>query len=291
MVMSMTGYGRGTAEGTSIRVTVEVKTVNHRFCEYHIRIPRQFMILEEKIKKIASAYIHRGRTEIFVSVEGDGLVDKKLTFDWELASQYLTILKEAKERFALDEEPKLQDLLNVEDIFNVHEQEKQDEELESIILKAAKFAFYGVHDMRKHEGLELKSDLLHQLRGLQDIVRQVKPYAPLVVEQYRARLSQKMADIASGLSDESRLLTEVAIFADKSDINEELTRLDSHFHQFEAALDKQGPIGRKLDFLIQEMNREVNTIGSKANDANITQQVVEMKSLLEKMNEQVQNIE
>lgn len=291
MVVSMTGYGRGMAENARMKVTVEIKTVNHRFCEYHIRMPRQLLILEDKVKKKANEYIRRGRVEIFISVEGEALLAKRLKLDWTLADQYIEAMNELKGKYGLNSAPSVQDLMQVGEIFSVEEEHAENEDLEIMILAAAETALKNVEIMRLGEGGELKNDLMKQLEKISSIAGGLRKYAPAVSEQYKERLKAKMSEFTSGIIDESRLLTEVAIFADKADINEELTRLESHLLQFSGTLGKNEPIGRKLDFLVQEMNREVNTIGSKANDSTITKEVVEMKSLLEKMKEQVQNIE
>ncbi|RFU63213.1 YicC family protein [Peribacillus saganii] len=291
MAVSMTGYGRGKAESGSLIITVEMKSVNHRFLEYNIRMPRQFLMLEEKIKKIAGQYIRRGRADIFVSVEGEGLVDRNLKLDWKLADQYFEIIGQAKERYGLNFETGIKDLLHINDIFTVEEKETQNEQAESVLLSAVTEALDALLKMRKQEGILLVNDLRSHLNKIKASAAGLAEYAPEVSRKYSDRLAQKLHDFLTGAVDESRLLTEAAIFADKADISEELIRLESHIFQFLETLELTEPIGRKLDFLVQEMNREVNTIGSKANDAKITKQVVEMKSLLEKMKEQVQNIE
>ncbi|WP_028392910.1 YicC/YloC family endoribonuclease [Bacillus cihuensis] len=291
MVVSMTGYGRGKAEQDKIKVTVEMKTVNHRFCEFVIRLPRQLLVLEDKLKKKASECIRRGRAEIFITVIGEGLVSKKLMVDWELTNQFFSLMNQMKEKYQLDTSVTLHEVLQLEELLSVEEEPTENKDMETVLFAAFMEALENLKEMRLQEGIELYNDLQEQLGKFQVVVDELKQYAPSVSYQYRERLAQKLNDFTNGLVEESRLLTEVAIFADKADINEELTRLESHKIQFLNALEHKEPIGRKLDFLVQEMNREVNTIGSKANDSTITKNVVEMKSLLEKMKEQVQNIE
>lgn len=291
MVISMTGYGRATAENDSIKVYVEMKTVNHRFCEYHIRMPRQLMFLEDKVKKKANEYIRRGRGEIFITIEGEDFVSKKLKLDWGMANQFFELMEQVKDKYHIHSEVTLQDFLQLNSIFSEVEETMENDDLEGMIVSALIDALEHVKAMRVQEGHQLQNDLQEQLNKLEKIVENVKKYAPSVVSLYKERLTQRLTDLSDGLIDESRLVTEAAIFADKCDINEELTRLESHFLQFTETLKQKEPIGRKLDFLVQEMNREVNTIGSKGNDSFITKEVVEMKSLLEKMKEQVQNIE
>lgn len=290
MVISMTGYGRATSENDFIKVLVEIKTVNHRFCEYHIRMPRQLMFLEDKIKKKANEYIRRGRGEIFITIEGEGFVNKRLKLDWGMADQFFELMDQVKDKYNIQSEVTLQDFLQLESIIS-EEETMENDEIEGMIISALTGALENVKVMRVLEGNELANDLQEQLNKLQKIAENVKQYAPSVVSSYKERLTQKLTELTDGLMDESRLVTEAAIFADKCDINEELTRLESHCLQFSETLKQHEPIGRKLDFLVQEMNREVNTIGSKGNDSFITKEVVEMKSLLEKMKEQVQNIE
>ena len=291
MVVSMTGYGLGMSESERLKVRVEVKTVNHRFSEFHIRMPRQLLVLEDKIKKLLAAYIRRGRAEVFISIDGEGLLTKRLEVDWALLDQYMSHLNEFTYKYHLHPNDDLQNITHLEVIFHIHEEQTNTNEAEELILEAVKQAGEQLLAMRKAEGIRLQEDIVEQLKKLADTVDQVKEYAPLVLEQYKQRLQTRMTEFTSGIIDETRMLNEVAVFTDKADINEEITRLKSHLSQVFATIESDTAIGRKLDFLVQEMNREVNTIGSKANDAKIASQVVEMKSLLEKIKEQVQNIE
>lgn len=287
----MTGYGRGKAESNQVKAFVEVKTVNHRFSEFNIRMPRPLLFLEDAVKKKANEYIRRGRTEIFISVEESGLVSKTLKFDWDMADQFVAVMENARKQYNIQSELTLQDLLKLETIFSIEEVPTENQQVSQTILSALTEALENVKKMRVQEGMELLQDLKKHCKKLSEATFRVKQFAPLVVEAYQNRLTAKLKEYTEGKFDEARLLTEVAVFADKCDINEELTRLESHVQQFLASLEIDEPIGRKLDFLVQEMNREVNTIGSKGNDSLMTKEVVEMKSLLEKMKEQVQNIE
>jgi uncharacterized protein (TIGR00255 family) len=290
MVKSMTGFGRSQRESNDLFLTVEIKTVNHRFCEYHIRMPRQLLKIEEKIKKQLNA-IHRGRVEVFVTLGGNGAVHRKVNIDWLLLEEYYQYILKIKEKYMLQSDVSIHDLLQREEWLQVEEVDLGNEELEKLVNITVEEAANQLMVMRIAEGKELEADIRKQLLLLEDSINEVKQYAPLVVMQYKERLAKRLTDFLSGALDEQRFITEVAIFADKADINEELTRLHSHIRQFEETLTESEPIGRKLDFLLQEMNREVNTIGSKANDSKIAKEVVEMKSLLEKVKEQVQNIE
>lgn len=291
MVISMTGFGRSKAESGSFSVNVEIKTVNHRFCEMNIRMPRQLLKIEDKIKKKINQHIRRGRVEVYVSLEGEGAVTRKVHVDWKLIEEYFQFAQEARTKFGLGGTVTLQDLLSRTDLLHIEESEAGNEELENLVLAATEEAVVLLMQMRKAEGEEINKDLIAILSQFEANVFELLKFAPLVVQAFKERLTKRMAEFVNGQLDETRILTEVAVFADKADINEEITRLKSHIQQFVQTLTEQEPIGRKLDFLVQEMNREVNTIGSKANDSNIAKKVVEMKSLLEKLKEQVQNIE
>lgn len=291
MVISMTGFGRSKKESGSISVNVEVKTVNHRFCEFNIRMPRQLLKIEDKLKKKLTQHIRRGRVEVYVSIEGESAVTRKVHVDWNLIDEYYQFIKQAREKYNIDGTLTLQDLLNRSELIHIEESEIGNEELENLVLTASEEAAILLKQMRTAEGEELKKDLLASLTQIEVNLLQLQQYAPIVAKVYQERLVKRMQELINGQVDETRILTEVAVFADKVDINEEITRLKSHIGQFIQTLNDQEPIGRKLDFLVQEMNREANTIGSKANDANIAKKVVEIKSLLEKLKEQVQNIE
>jgi uncharacterized protein (TIGR00255 family) len=287
----MTGFGRSRIASASFSVNVEVKTVNHRFSEINVRMPRQLLKVEDKIKKKLNEHLRRGRAEVYIMIEGEGAVTRKIQVDWKLLEEYYLFIKQARDKFNIEGTVLLQDLLTRNEFLHIEENEVGNEELEELVLKATEEAVLLCKQMRVIEGEELKKDLLASLIQLDSNIEELKEFAPLVVSAYKERLMKRIEELVQGQIDETRVLTEVAIFADKIDINEELTRLKSHNQQFKQTLSEMEPIGRKLDFLVQEMNREANTIGSKANDSTITKKVVEIKSLLEKLKEQVQNIE
>jgi uncharacterized protein (TIGR00255 family) len=291
MVISMTGFGRSKAESDVFSVNVEVKTVNHRFCEMNIRMPRQLLKIEDRMKKKLSQHIRRGRVEVYVSLEGEGIVTRKVQVDWKLLEEYYQFVKQVREKYDVEGTVTLQDLLSRSELLHIEESEVGNEELENLVLAATEEAANVLKQMRMAEGEELKKDMHAILAQLETNVVDLQKFAPFVVQSYKERLTKRMEEFINGQLDETRILTEVAVFADKADINEEVTRLNSHIQQFLLALKSMDPIGRKLDFLVQEMNREANTIGSKANDSNIAKLVVDIKSLLEKLKEQVQNIE
>ncbi|MEK4030253.1 MULTISPECIES: YicC/YloC family endoribonuclease [Bacillaceae] len=291
MVTSMTGFGRSKIKSADCAVIVEMKSVNHRFSEFQIRMPRQLIKIEDKIKKELSKYIQRGRVELFVTIEGGGLVHRTLQVDWQLMGEFVSLMEQITEKHGLSGKPDLKDLLQRSDFITIEESEEENSALESLVLETVASAAARLYEMRRVEGEELKKDLLLLLADLEQRLFQIKKRAPIVIEAYSQRLERRMKEIVSGAFDPDRLATEVAVFADKSDIHEECIRLESHIQQFRQALEQEGSVGRKLDFMIQEMNREVNTIGSKANDSMISSGVVELKTSLEKMREQVQNIE
>lgn len=291
MVNSMTGFGRGKAASDSFSVNVEIKSVNHRFCEMNIRMPRQLLKIEDKIKKIVNRHIHRGRVEVFIGLVGEGIISRKIQVDWKLIDEYIQFIKQAQTKYGMEGSITLHDLLNRSDLIHIEENEVDNDELSELVIRAAGEAIAQLKQMRVAEGETLKMDLEAIIVQLETIVTDLQQDAPIVVQSYKERILKRVQEYVSGQIDESRILTEVAIFAEKADINEEIIRLKSHIGQFKQTLNVHEPIGRKLDFLVQEMNREANTIGSKANDANIAKKVVEMKSLLEKLKEQVQNIE
>lgn len=291
MVISMTGFGRGRSQSEKYTVTVEIKTVNHRFLEFNIRMPRHLIKIEDKIKKTIAQQLNRGRVEVFVTIDGQGIFSQKVNVNWDLLEEYYKVVTKIQEKYHLHNDITVSDLLELDDVISIDEKDTGTEDLEMLILEATKHAAVALKQMRETEGDALAKDVASHLQKFGNKLQKVSDYAPLVVQQYAERLRKRMEEFAKGEFDEARIVNEVAIFADKADISEELARLTSHIEQFEKSMNLAESIGRKLDFYLQEMNREVNTIGSKANDASIALEVVEMKSLLEKMKEQVQNIE
>ncbi|WP_010193106.1 YicC/YloC family endoribonuclease [Bacillus sp. m3-13] len=291
MVKSMTGFGRAEAKQGSYQILVEMKSVNHRFCEINIRMPKQFLAMEEKMKKVVHSYLQRGRIEMFITIEGQDIHDKHLNVDWELLSAYIDTIHKVKDRYQISGSIEINDILKLENVFTIMETQTGMEAIEEILLDQVHLASKQLVAMRKAEGDQLQKDIITHLTFIENMSEQLAKLGPTVVEAYRLRLEKKLKEYLGSQIDEQRILAEAAIFADKADINEELKRINSHLGQFTQTLQSADPVGRKLDFLVQELNREVNTIGSKANDANIANLVVEMKACLEKIKEQVQNIE
>lgn len=291
MIRSMTGFGRGRADNEVQAVTVEMKSVNHRFCEITVRMPRQLMEIEDKIKKIIQTYIKRGRVEVFVTISGEGLAKKTLQTDWELLGEYMKAFQEISERHQLSKSVEIQDILHMPDVMTTSEEEVDQTSIHQLVFTAVEQAVGQLLTMREKEGQELYQDLVQHLTNIQQLCDEVESLAPTVSEQYEDRLRKRLTDYLEGTIDEQRVLAEVAIFAEKADVNEELTRIHSHLTQFFQTIDTTDVIGRKLDFLVQELNREMNTIGAKANNGKIAQCVIDMKTQLERLKEQVQNIE
>ncbi|MEH7234829.1 YicC/YloC family endoribonuclease [Bacillus sp. JJ1562] len=291
MIASMTGFGRAKKETNASSVHAELKSVNHRFCEINIRLPRQLLFLEDKIKKAILEHVKRGRVEVFLAIEDEGLVTKTISIDWDLLESLVTSTRKIQEKYQLTDQITTGQLLSNENILSIEEKETANQELESIVLEVIESAALQLRQMREVEGKKLIEDIFLFLGQIEENVHIIKEYAPKVITLYRDRIEKRIKEYVGNEFDENRILTEVALFAEKADISEELTRLESHISQFRETEKTNEPIGRKLDFIVQEMNRETNTIGSKANDPLIAKHVVEMKSLLEKIKEQVQNIE
>jgi uncharacterized protein (TIGR00255 family) len=293
MIKSMTGYGRAEATEDGYRVLVEIKAVNHRFVEVVVRTPREYMMFEDAIKKAVLEHVARGRIDVFLTVERTAEAERTIVLDEALAVKLKSAADRLAEHLGLTETISLAELLRHEGVVTVCEAESSPEELESLVLGTVREAVRGLLSMRMYEGERLANDLTLRLAKLGQLCRELEDRSPVVVEEYKIRLENRLREALEGrgVVDEARLLTEVALFADRASIAEELVRLNSHLQQFAAILKSEEPIGRKLDFLVQEMNREVNTIGSKANDLKIAQHVVEAKSVLEQIREQVQNVE
>ena len=293
MIKSMTGYGRAEAEQDGYRVLVEIKAVNHRYAEVVVRMPRDYLLFEDAMKKAVLERVSRGRLDVFLTVEKTAGSGRTVVLDEGLAVQLKAAADSLAARLGLGDTLKLPDLLRIPGVVSVSEDTDDPARIEELLLGCTRAAVDSLLDMRLREGERLQAEFTARLVKMRKIVDEISARSPLVVADYRERLHKRMQEALEGTVhiDEVRLLTEVALFADRASIDEELVRLASHFEQFAAALDVEEPVGRKLDFLIQEMNREVNTIGSKANDIIISAQVVDAKSVLEQIREQIQNVE
>lgn len=291
MIRSMTGYGKGEATGAAGRCVVEVRTVNHRYGEVTVKLPRSFLAYEHELRKAAANRIKRGKADLFVQWEEAVGAAQVPPVNMAAARGYQAAFLELARELRLSPEIPLSLIVSQKNVLQEAAGEEQPDLLPQV-LQAVLAALDALDAMRLREGEALERDLRERRQGLAELVAQVTERAPLVVEEYEAKLRQRLTKLLNDAElDPQRLAQEVALMADRCDVTEELVRLQSHFVQFDETLALTEPVGRKLDFLMQELNREVNTIGSKANDAQVTALVVQMKAELERMREQVQNIE
>lgn len=289
----MTGYGKGEYEDEFFKFIIEIKSVNHRYNDISIKMPRHISYLEDTIKRAIKDKINRGKIDVYVTLEhiNESAVDVKV--DIPLALSYKHALEQITAELNLDDNIRLNNILLMNDIVRTEGKAIDKNQVKNSLLKSLDLAINNILEMKTKEGQELKKDILIKLNNISNYVEIIEQRAPNVVIEYRDKLKERINELLdiNVHIDEDRLSNEVAIFADKSSIDEEIVRLKSHIKQFISILDEDDAIGRKLDFLIQEFNREINTIGSKANDIIISKYVVELKSELEKIREQVQNIE
>lgn len=292
MIRSMTGYGRGQQLIEGRDILVEIKSVNHRFFEFSARTPRAYGYLEEKLKSFVQEKTTRGKVEVSVTVITMEGTDAKVEINEELASSYLAALRSLGEKVGIRDDITLSSISRFTDIFTVRKEQPEEAVIWNSVKNVAEEALNAFVAMREVEGEKLKEDVLSRLVFIENAVAKVEELSPKNVENYRSKLYAKLKDILGDKNiDETRLITEAAIFSEKTAVDEETVRLRSHIHQFRRLLAEGGAIGRKLDFLVQELNRETNTIGSKAQDVEIARIVVDVKSEIEKIREQIQNIE
>ena len=293
MAISMTGFGRGEYKDDNYYFLVECKTINHKYCDINIRLPRKISFLEDKARNFVKNHIKRGRVDIYIKLDLLGSEDVNLKFDESLANQYVNILKEIRDKYDLVDDISVMNIAKFPEIIKTEEKEEDEDLLWSMLSKALEQTLVNLTEMRSEEGKILANDVLERCNLLRNIIEEVEKYSHTVVLDYKEKLNNRISEILENpsLVDENRLAQEVAIYADKSSITEEIVRFKSHIEQLKSTIVKNESIGRKIDFLIQEMNRETNTIGSKSSDLNITNLVVEIKSELEKIREQIQNIE
>ncbi len=292
MIRSMTGFGRGVFVREGREYLVEIKTVNHRYMDISIRLPRAYNYLEGKIRESLSRRIVRGKVDVSVWIDDFGTTGRTVLLDEGLADLYVDSLKKIRQRYDINEEISLSLLCRFPEVLRVKKEEEDEDTVWNELQVALTEAADSLITMREEEGTQLKSDLLDKTVVLDELVSGVEARASSIVLDYRTRLQNRIKDLLADTKiDEGRLEIEVALFADRCSVEEEVIRLRSHTEQFRQILSSSQVVGRKLDFVIQEMNREINTIGSKANNLEITKMVVEAKSEIEKMREQVQNIE
>lgn len=292
MVRSMTGFGRAAMSVDGRELTLELKSVNHRFLDIAFRMPRSFSFLEDAVRSALSGLVSRGHIDVFAFYTNNRSDSKTINIDRPLLAAYLNAAAEISGEFSLDNDFTASKAMRLQDVLSVVEAEEDRKALLDLMLSAVEGAAKELIEMREKEGERISADLLSRLELLSDLRDRIAEKAPIVVEDYRTRLNARIEGLLSEVEiDRARLATEVALFADRASIDEELVRLASHFQAMRSLLYANEPVGRKLDFLVQEMNREFNTIGSKANDKSISALVIEGKAELEKIREQVQNIE
>ncbi len=292
MVRSMTGYGRGQASGAGLDFTVELKSVNSRYMEFSCRLPRGYLFLEDKLKSYTAERVSRGKVEMYVSVESG--TDDEITVELNetYADAYIKALNLLSEKYGVPSGVSAASFIGNSEMFKVVKTEVDEEAVTETVLAACQEAINNFIAMREVEGAKLREDVLTRVGAILDKVSFIEEKSPETVEAYREKLENKIKELLNGAAyDESRVITETAIYADKVAVAEETVRLRSHIAQLSDMLEKGGAVGRKLDFIVQEMNRETNTIGSKAQNIEIAQAVVDIKSEIEKIREQIQNIE
>lgn len=292
MIKSMTGFGRAQETVDGMTVTVELKSVNHRYFEFTAKVPRTYGFLEEKLKSFLNARVSRGKMECYVSIENLEESDMEVIVNPSLAKGYVDALRTLSENFGLKEDYSAISIAKFPDVLTLRKAPADEEKIWNAVQKVTELAVERFVTMRETEGEKLRADILSKADTILEHVAFVESRSPQTVREYHEKLRQRMEELLENTQvDEQRLLTEAAIFADKVAVDEETVRLRSHISQFREFLDADEPIGRKLDFLVQEMNRESNTIGSKAQDVEIAKRVIAIKAEVEKIREQVQNIE
>lgn len=293
MLISMTGFGRGEFLSEKYSLKTEIKTVNHRYNDISIRLPRHLNFLEDKIKREVKKYINRGKVDIYINLEYLDEKSLKINLDLPLAKEIHRNLDILKDELNLNEDIHLSSILKLGDVFSVEREELSEDLLWKDLKESLTTALDDIYEMRRAEGENLRLDMVEKINKIESLVKEIEKSAPKVVAEYKEKLETRINELLpdGSLISEEKLAEEVAFFSDKSNIDEEITRFGSHIKQYLKIMGEKEPVGRKLDFLIQEMNREVNTIGSKTGDVIITNHVVEIKSEIEKLREQVQNIE
>ncbi|NPV91410.1 MAG: YicC family protein [Firmicutes bacterium] len=292
MLISMTGFGSASSTAGGKRITVEIKSVNHRFGEVVVRIPRAYTPLEERVRKAVLRKVSRGRFDVTVNLVNEGDRTSLVKVDKALAMDYYKSLRELGEIAGISSEITAEQLSRFPQVLTLEEAEDDLEELWLGLQKALEEALAGLLSMRRLEGANLEADIVHRIGNIEQFIKGISSREQNVVESYRERLQARIAELLGDAApDEMRIVQEVTIFADRSNITEELVRLQSHLEQFGKMIGSNEPVGRKLDFMIQEIHREVSTISAKANDAGISHLVVDIKGELEKVREQVQNVE
>ena len=294
MIKSMTGFGREHTIANGREIILEIRSVNHRYFEFTAKTPRTYGYLDEKLKAFIKGSISRGKVEVALSIYNQEGTDAEIELNKPVALGYINALRSSAGELGLEDDLTLSKIVKLPDIFNVVKKVEDEEVIWNEVKSAAQNALDRFVEMRKTEGVKMYEDISSRLDYIEQTVEKIEKRSPETVKNYSDRLYAKIKETLDGLGtdvDDQRILTEVAVFADKVAVDEETVRLKSHISQFRDLIDSDEPVGRKLDFLVQELNREVNTIGSKAQDLSITKMVVDMKAEIEKIREQIQNIE
>lgn len=292
-IRSMTGYGKGEYNDGVRNIIAEIKTINNRYSDINIKTPRHLRFYEDNIRKLVKNSISRGRIDVYLNIEYISESDTVIAPNLTLANQYKNAINQIKEALQLSDEVRLDTIIKFQDVLVAKENSNDEDELSICVENAIKNAIEKLLSMRENEGEQLKNDVLSGVEKIKVLSKEIKTYSSTLVEEYKEKLENRINELLGSKYelDENRLYNEIVFYSDKSDINEELIRLDSHVLQLESTLNEGGAVGRKLDFIIQEANREINTIGSKIGNLDVTKNVIEVKNILEKIREQVQNIE
>jgi uncharacterized protein (TIGR00255 family) len=292
MIRSMTGFGRYEETLEKHHILVEIKSVNHKYFEFNAHIPKDYSYLEDKLKSYIQEKITRGKVDLYLDIESLEENSVHVTVNQPLAKGYVDAINELSEKYNLYGNISIEVLSKFQDIFNVHTEPEDEDKILTLVISVLEHAVDSFVAMREKEGKKLSDDIVNRADDIYEIVTNIEKRSPETVNEYQIRLENKLKEILEDKSiDEQRIVTEAAIFADRIAVDEETVRLKSHLNQFKELIGKDEPVGRKMDFLVQEMNREANTIGSKASDAQIAYMVVDIKSQIEKIREQIQNIE
>ena len=292
MIKSMTGYGRSVYESQGREYLIEIKSVNNRFSDINIKMPRNLNYLEEKIKKEILNSVSRGKIDVYITFNNNSDLGKNIKINTEIAKKYIQELKKLSKEAEIIDNINIMDISKFPDVLNIKVEEEAEKVIESELLTALNIAIESFIDMRQKEGIKIKQDLENRIYKIEEKIKEISNISTGLVEEYIVKLETRIKELLkTDVVDETRLAQEVVIYSDKCSVEEEITRLKSHMSQFLNLVNENSAIGKKLDFLIQEMNRETNTIGSKANSLVITNLVVDVKTELENIREQVQNIE
>ncbi len=291
-IFSMTGYGKGEHNDGKRSITAEIKTINNRYCDINIKTPRHLRFYEDNIRKILKNSVQRGRIDVYINIDYISESDTVIVPNLALAKQYKEAIDIIKTELGLNNNPSLDTIIKFQDVLIAKEDDQDEDELRICLENAMKAAVRNLINMRETEGIQLKADISSCMAKILELMENISQNSHTIVEDYKNKFELRIKELlGSHELDENRLYNEIVIYADKSDINEEIVRFKSHMVQLSDALESGGQIGRKLDFIIQEANREINTIGSKIGNLDIIQIVIEIKNLLEKIREQIQNIE